>query len=141
MSSQTLWLIAASLLAGLEMLTGTFYLLAVAIGLASAALAAWLGFGFAIQAICAALIGLIAVAALKLWQQQHGNSPDEVSSDIGQRVEIVAWQNERHARVRYRGTLWDAELAAGTETGLSDYTIVATQGNSLILNHPPLRHS
>lgn len=139
MSSQTLWLIAALLLAGFEMLTGTFYLLAVAIGLISAALAAWLGFGFAVQALTAAVIGLAAVAGLRRWQLQRNSSPVDVSSDIGQRVEIVQWQDERHARVRYRGTLWDAELAASTETGLNDYLIIATQGNSLILDHPPLR--
>jgi membrane protein implicated in regulation of membrane protease activity len=141
MSLQTLWLLAALLLAGLEMLTGTFYLLAVAIGLASAALAAWLGFSFTVQALSAGLIGLVAVAALRRWQSQHNSPPAEISSDIGQHVEIVEWQDARRARVRYRGTLWDAELAADTETGLNDYLIIATRGNSLILNHSPLRHS
>ncbi|MFC7421245.1 NfeD family protein [Iodobacter arcticus] len=141
MSLQTLWLIAALLLAGLEMLTGTFYLLAVAIGLASAALAAWLGFSFTVQALSAGLIGLVAVAILRRWQRQHTSAPAEISSDIGQHVEIVAWQGERRARVRYRGTLWDAELATDSETGQNDYLIIATQGNSLILNHSPLRHS
>ncbi|AZN36492.1 NfeD family protein [Iodobacter ciconiae] len=141
MSLITLWLIAAALLAGLEMLTGSFYLLAIAIGLASAAFTAWLGFNFTVQTSTAALVGLIAVAALRQWQSKHDSSPEEISSDIGQHVEIVAWQGERHARVRYRGTLWDAELAAGSETGLSHYIIIATQGNSLILNHSPLRHT
>ncbi|NHQ86219.1 NfeD family protein [Iodobacter sp. HSC-16F04] len=141
MSSTTLWLIMAAILAGLEMLTGTFYLLAVATGLISAALAAWLGFGFAAQASSAALIGLLAVATLRQWHSTRKASPEQISSDIGQLVEIVEWQGERRARVRYRGTLWDAELAADADTGLNNYTIIATQGSSLILNHLPLRHS
>jgi len=140
MSLQTLWLIAALLLAGFEMLTGTFYLLAIALGLLSAAGMAFFGLTFTIQAITAALVSLLAVAVLTHWQSTRTPPPEEISSDIGQHVTIVEWQGERRARVRYRGTLWDAELAADTPTGLDEYIIIATHGNSLTLNHSPLRH-
>jgi membrane protein implicated in regulation of membrane protease activity len=141
MSSPSLWLIAAFLLAGLEMLTGTFYLIAVATGLLLGALTAFLGFSFSLQAIAASLLSLTTVIALHYWKKQQAPATPESSSDIGQNVLIVKWEGERRARVRYRGTLWDAELAAEAPTGLEHYFIIAMQGNVLTLHHQPMGHS
>lgn len=139
MSLLTLWLISALLLAGLEMLTGTFYLLAVATGLLCAALLAWLGAPLAWQVVSAALVGVLAVVSLHLWYKKQPAPAADIGSDIGQLVEIASWQDERRARVRYRGTLWDAELESGAEGGQHSYMIAATEGSLLILKNSPQR--
>jgi len=136
MSTPAYWLVAALLLAGLEMLSGTFYLLAIAAGLACGALAAWLGAEISTQIVCAALVSLAAVFLLHRWKKQHLPKPEANGAlEIGRRVSIHQWQDERHARVNYRGTQWDGALAEGAQSGLSHYYIVAVQGTTLILHH------
>lgn len=136
MSIPAYWLVAALLLAGLEMLSGTFYLLAIASGLACGALAAWLGGNLSIQITTAAIVGLLAVIGLHRWKKKH-LPPAEAngSMEIGRRVSIAQWLDERHARVNYRGTQWDGELAEGAKAGQTHYYIVAVEGTTLILHH------
>jgi membrane protein implicated in regulation of membrane protease activity len=136
MSIPAYWLVAALLLAGLEMLSGTFYLLAIASGLACGGLAAWLGADPSIQMICAALVSLAAVVLLHHWKKRHLPKPEANGSlEIGRRVSIDQWLDERHARVNYRGTQWDGELAEGAQSGQNHYFIVALRGTTLILHH------
>lgn len=68
-SPTTFWLILALILAGLEMLSGTFYLLAISVGMACGALAAWIGLSLPTQMIIAAIVGIIAVIALHRWRR------------------------------------------------------------------------
>lgn len=139
MSHATLWLTLALILAGLEMLSGTFYLLAIAIGLSSGAIAAWLNAPLSVQAALAAIISVIAALALRQWKSQHIPTPKKSDDafDIGQRVHIIEWKSERLARVQYRGCQWDAELNSNAQTGLHDYFITRVQANTLILDHTP----
>lgn len=64
-SPATLWLTLALVLAGLEMFSGTFYLLALAIGLASGALAAWINLPFPVQTSIVAIVSVIAAILLR----------------------------------------------------------------------------
>lgn len=135
MSDASYWLIAALILAGLEMLSGTFYLLAIAIGFASGALAAWAGQGLALQIVLVAIVGVIAVIALHRWKNTHLPAPEANGAmEIGQRVKVLEWLDERHARVQYRGTQWHAELASDAITNLDDYFITAVHGNTLVIH-------
>jgi membrane protein implicated in regulation of membrane protease activity len=112
-----IWWLAAVVLVIAEMNSGTFYLLAVAFGLASAGLAAFLGMAWSGQVAIAALLCTVSVAGI--YRLKRGQGPDLEKSnhayDIGQSVQTVQWSDERHARVSYRGAEWDAELA-GTAT-------------------------
>lgn len=141
-SLATFWLILALALAGLEMLSGTFYLLAVAIGVASGALAAWLGLAPTTQTVVVAIVGVVAVAVLHRWRKTHLPPPEvNASMEIGQRVRILEWIDTNHARVQYRGSQWNSELSADAEPGHSDYFIVAVRGSTLVLHHQPLEQS
>ncbi|UXY14413.1 NfeD family protein [Chitiniphilus purpureus] len=140
MSILTAWLVTALALAGLEMLTGTFYLLAIAIGMLFGALASWLGAPLALQFVVASLCALGAVAALRQWKrrQQPVGTDAGQSLDIGQRVSIETWLDATHARVRYRGSHWQAQLRAPLTAPLTEpLYIVAQQGNTLILDTVP----
>ena len=63
MEASTIWWLAAGAVVVAELLTGTFYLLMVALGLVAAALAAHLGLASALQMVSAAIVGGGAVVA------------------------------------------------------------------------------
>jgi membrane protein implicated in regulation of membrane protease activity len=133
------WLGAAGALVVLELLSGTFYLLMIAIGLAFGALAALLGAGFAAQTIVAAAVGVLATGLLhrsRLARTGKGSPARDrnVILDIGQRVEVPAWQ-DGHARVMYRGALWDVELGQGARPEAGSFRIVEVQGSRLIVSN------
>ncbi|MDZ4200537.1 MAG: NfeD family protein [Gallionella sp.] len=109
------WWLAAVLLVIAEMFSGTFYLLAVALGLVAAGVAAFLGIGWGGQTLAAALLCSASVMAVYRWKQKglpkHKHEHANLANEIGQPVHVVHWLDERHARVSYRGAEWDAELA------------------------------
>lgn len=142
MADWSFWLVAAGATVILELCSGTFYLLMIAIGLTSGALAALLGFGMATQTLFAALVGVAATVLLrrsrfgKLMDNTEAARDPNVNMDIGQTVHVPAWQDGA-ARVMYRGALWDVELETGTEAGSSaapgQYTIREVRGSRLIV--------
>lgn len=131
------WLVAAGVLVVLELFTGTFYLLMIAIGLAFGALAALAGASGPLQTIAAGVVGVIATGLLhrsRLGRPAKSNPARDhnVNLDIGQHVTVAAW-NEGRARVMYRGALWDVELGQGATAQAGDFRIVEVQGSRLIV--------
>ncbi|MQA36634.1 NfeD family protein [Rugamonas aquatica] len=142
MADWSFWLVAAGATVILELFSGTFYLLMIAIGLTSGALAALLGFGMATQTLLAAVVGVAATVLLrrsrfgKLENRTEAARDPNVNMDIGQTVHVPAWQDGA-ARVMYRGALWDVELetgaAAGSGAAPGQYTIREVRGSRLIV--------
>lgn len=137
MSDWAFWLWAAGVTAVLELLTGTFYLLMIAIGLAAGGIVALLGVGAPLQTVAAAVVGVLATGLL--WRSKVGKPKNtdaafdpNVNMDIGQTVNVPAWQNGA-ARVMYRGALWDVELMAGSPQQAGVYTIREVRGSRLIV--------
>jgi membrane protein implicated in regulation of membrane protease activity len=133
------WLAAAGVLVILELFTGTFYLLMIAIGLAVGGIVAVLGAGGPAQTIAAAAIGVLATALLHRSRfgrpARHEPARDRnVNLDIGQRVTVPAWEHGR-ARVMYRGALWDVELGQGATPQAGDFRIVEVQGSRLVVSN------
>ena len=60
--------------------------------------------------------------------------PPQPSLDIGQTVRVETWNADGTARVNYRGTTWDAELATPDVPHAATMYIVATRGSRLILS-------
>lgn len=138
MSDTMSWLVAAGVLVVLELFSGTFYLLMIAVGLAAGALAALAGLGGPLQTIAAALVGVVATAVLhrsRFGHSRRGNAARDpnMNIDIGQRVEVDRWQ-DGHARVKYRGALWDVELGPGAHAQPGTFKIVEVQGSRLIVS-------
>jgi membrane protein implicated in regulation of membrane protease activity len=134
------WLVAAGVLVILELFTGTFYLLMIAIGLAAGALVALAGPGVPAQAIVAAVVGVLATGLLHRSRFGHPARTDaqrdrNVNLDIGQRVTVPAWDNGR-ARVMYRGALWDVELTHGVPPHAGEFRIVEVHGSRLVVANP-----
>ena len=139
LSASTFWWVAAGVAVAVELATGTFYLLMIALGLAGAAVVAMLGLGSVTQVICAALIGGGATA---VWHWRRFNQPHsaparenrDVNLDIGERVTVGAWAADRTARVPYRGSLWTARLAPGATASPGEFIVAAVEGNWLVLS-------
>jgi membrane protein implicated in regulation of membrane protease activity len=137
------WLIAAGVAVTVELFIGTFYLLMIAIGLAFGALAAALGLALPIQTLVAAAVGVAATVGLrrsrygKLGAQVEAERDPNVNLDIGQTVNVPAWQ-DGVARVMYRGALWDVELdrsagVAPASAAPGQYIIREVRGSRLIV--------
>ena len=60
MADWTGWFIAGGLVLILELFSGTFYLLMIAIGMSAGALAALAGANGPLQGLCAAVVGVVA---------------------------------------------------------------------------------
>jgi membrane protein implicated in regulation of membrane protease activity len=134
----TFWWVAAGIAVAAELGTGTFYLLMIALGLAAAAVAAQVGVDVTAQLTVAALVGGGATVAWHLRRaRQRSDEPAatnrDVNLDIGDRIHVERWTDERTARVRHRGTEWTARLAPGAEARGGEHIVSAVEGNWLIL--------
>lgn len=141
MDASTAWWIGAGILLALEMTTGTFYLVMLALGMAAAALAAHGGWGLSAQISVAAVVGLVAVAVwhrVRIQQRQAqglstARAERSVNLDIGEELQIEAWSPEGQASVRYRGAQWTAVLRAGQAATPGRHRVVELSGNRLVV--------
>lgn len=107
------WLLAGLLLVVVELMTGTFYLLILGLAAGIGSLIAFLDQPFWMQALIAAIAAIIGgVLVYRYHSAANATSPKDTANDIGQTVTIESWVSEpqRVARVRHRGTIWDAEV-------------------------------
>lgn len=133
MTPAIFWMIAAGTLVAIELATGTVYLLLIAVGLALGALAAWLGGSITTQILVAAFCGLGAVFA---WRTVRINHPEVETSphlDVGERVEVTEWAENRTASVQYRGANWQARAADGSPLQPGTHRVADVSGNVLVL--------
>lgn len=132
-----LWLGAAALFLLMEMATGTFYLLLVALGFAASGAAAYLGTTPVIQLVSGMVVALLGLALLHRYRKSKGytatESDADVVPDIGKRVMVDAWNAHRAAKVFYRGANWTALLDEGEPMLSGEHYIHAVRGLTLIL--------
>jgi membrane protein implicated in regulation of membrane protease activity len=141
-SPSSLWWIATGALVAVELATGTFYLLMLAIGTAAAGIAAWAGLPTSGQFIAAALIGGGAVAA---WHLKRSRSPPaqdagsnrDVNLDVGQTVQVPNWTQPRATRIVYRGCEWSVRYVGEGLPMPGAYRIRAVEGSELMLERAP----
>ena len=137
MEAYWIWWLVALVLVIAEMSSGTFYLIAVAFGLAVAGIVAYMGVSWSGQAAVAAALCSASVAGIYRWNKQHARPHENANfaNDIGQTVRVASWSDERHARVSYRGAEWDAELAgkAVTNAARQAWRIKEIVGTRLII--------
>jgi membrane protein implicated in regulation of membrane protease activity len=127
------WAIGGLALAIAELLSGTFYLLMLALAAFGAAAAAYLGFGFGAQIVVAAVVSAGGCYGVHLYRAKN-RSAQMPSIDAGMPASFEQWLDPaaRLARVRYRGASWDAQVegAEALEPGSALY-VVNTNGNTL----------
>ena len=138
MSDSTLWWLLAGSAVALELFTGTFYLLMLAVGLAAGAVAAHMGVGTVAQMVTAAVVGSAAVAACYLVKRRRPSDPSvramrSVNLDIGELIQIDEWQSDGTASVRYRGAQWTAIQRPGNAPTPGAYRVAELVGNRLLV--------
>lgn len=136
MDESTVWWLMAAALVALELFTGTFYLLMLAVGLAAGALAAHLGLSFSGQLVAAAVIGAAAVVIGHLQRRKRKGDPSirslrSVNLDVGETLHVDNWQSDGTASVRYRGAQWTAVLEQGQVGEAGNYRVTELVGNRL----------
>lgn len=139
MSDSTLWWLAAGALIAVELVTGTFYLLMLSVGMIAAALAAHAGVGTIGQWVIAAVVGSSTVL---VWRGIKKSRPQaapaqanrDVNMDIGATVHVASWHEDGTCSLKYRGAQWEAALMPGElATGSGSYTIAEVIGSRLML--------
>jgi membrane protein implicated in regulation of membrane protease activity len=139
MEWSTVWWLLTGAAVAAELLTGTFFLLMLALGLAAGAVAAHLGGGIATQLVSAAVVGGGAVVAWHKWRKMHrttlpASANQDVNLDIGQTVQVDQWNADGTAHVKYRGADWTVALTNPNPSAPAGaYRIVAVQGSRLIV--------
>ena len=139
MNESSIWWLLAGAAVAVELMTGTFYLLMLAVGLMAGAIAAHLGLSLSGQMVIAAIVGGGAVAA---WHWQRRKSPPalpananpDVLLDIGEPVHVGRWNADGTASVKFRGAHWTAIAAHPDELqSPGNFRIREMQGNRLVI--------
>ena len=133
MSALWVWWIAAAVLIGAELVTGTFYLLAVGAAFAIGGAAAMVGLSMPVQLTIAGVAGVLLVWVAHHWRQTRAPSAPQPSLDLGQTVRVQGWNPDGTARVSYRGSQWNAELATPDTPRAETMFIVGTRGSVLVV--------
>ena len=133
MATYWYWWGLAAVLVGAELVTGTFYLAALAVAFGVGGVVAWFGGPFSAQLLIAGALSVAGTFAAHRWRLRRGAAPPDESLDVGQTVRIAAWKDDGTARVIYRGTQWDAELATPASARAETMVIVGTRGSRLII--------
>lgn len=132
-STSVIWLILALIMGGIEMMTGSFYLLMVALGCAGAAVVAWLDYAFAWQLFTAALLTVVGAMAVNRFRQRFSPATDTVQHpDVDRVIQIEQVSADGTAQVRYRGAVWTALAKDGVLTP-GRWRIVTLDGPRLIV--------
>ena len=121
-----------------EVMTGTFYLLLVALGLAAAGIAAAMAAALQWQLVACGVVALVGLGVLRGTGVLKKREVDaarnaDVNLDIGQSVQVEEWSAQGTARVWYRGAHWQAELASGETAAPGVYVITEVRGTRLVL--------
>jgi membrane protein implicated in regulation of membrane protease activity len=133
MTQYWFWWILATILVGAELVTGTFYLLAVGIAFAFGGVAALMGASTPMQLLTAGVLAVVGTVIANRWRRRRGESPALPGLDVGRSVQVETWHADGTARVLYRGTHWDGIAATKDTPHRHTMYIVATRGSTLVL--------
>lgn len=139
MDDSTLWWLLTGTIVVTELLTGTFYLLMLALGGAAGALAAHIGLGQTAQTVIAAVVGGGAVVLCYWYRRRRPGDPParadrSVNLDIGEIVQIESWNPDGTASVRYRGAQWTAIHRPGTTPRIGAHRVAELVGSRLLVD-------
>lgn len=139
MEASTLWWILAGITIVAELLTGGIYLLMMALGLASGAIAAHMGLGTTAQICVAAAVGVLSVLLCRRIRGRRipelpASANPDLNLDIGETVHVPEWSSDGTARIPYRGSQWTVVLRAGSMPTAGLHRIIAVHGNRLTVD-------
>lgn len=139
MAPSTFWWLLAAAAIALELASGTVYLLLMSVGFAGAAVAAHLGAGLTAQILVAAAVGagsVLAWYAVRRRRRAAGRSPERpaLDLDVGEVVQVPAWNADGTATVRYRGAAWTALARPGAAAAPGPHRVAEIVGSRLLVD-------
>jgi len=145
MAQWMMWMAVAGALVTLEIFSGSFYLLMIAVGAGAGAIAAYAGLDTPMQLVVAAVGGIGATIALNRSKLGKGSRlvaarDPNINLDVGQRITIDVWQHpvggRATARARYRGALWNVEYIGADVPQAGVHEIREIRGSCLLVLTP-----
>ena len=138
MAESTLWWLLAGAAIVAELVTGTFYLLMLALGFAAAALAVYAGGSTVVQTLVASVVGGGAVVVWHRVRSKHpknlpASANPDVNLDIGETVQVEAWNPDGTAQVHYRGANWTVLHRVGSVPTSGPHRVAEVIGNRLLV--------
>ena len=139
MVDSTIWWLCVGAAVAVELVTGTFYLLMLAVGLAAAAVAAHLGAGSVFQLLVAAVVGGGSVVGWHLRQGRRAAAPPasanrDVNLDVGETVYVDEWGADGTANVKYRGANWTVVHRSGNAPSTGAHRVAEVVGSRLLVD-------
>jgi len=142
MEYATSWWVIAGTLVLLELMTGSFYLLMLALGAGVGALCAYSNVSPALQLVCAALSASAFVFVCYLLRRRKktraGEGNRDINLDIGETVNVERWDADGTAQVRYRGAQWTVVASDGQASPSTLYCglhrIIQVNGSRLVVD-------
>lgn len=139
MEESTIWWLLAGGMVVAELITGTFYLLMVALGLAAAALVAHAHLPLTGQIVTAAVVGGGAVVAWHFAKRRRPGDPSaradrSVNLDVGETIVIDSWNADGTTTVKYRGATWTAIHRPGVTPSIGAHRVAELVGSRLLVD-------
>ena len=144
MADWVYWFAVAGVLVAVEIFTGTFYLLMLALGLVAGGIVALTGLGIVFQFAAAGIIGAVVTLLLNRSRfgarnRRHHTHDPNVNMDIGKNLVVSEWHavpgGSSQSRVSYRGAMWDVELGKGGNASPGMFVIREVRANRLIVEN------
>lgn len=137
METQYWWWLLALGLGIAEILTGTFYLIVLAIACVIGGVTALVGLPSTWQLLLTAVCAFGGWGLLLYYRSKGGaGAAGEMRLDVGQQLRIIEWQEPRRTQVRYRGAQWPVELAPDAQVEVAipgQFVITKVEGGRLIV--------
>lgn len=139
METSTIWWLLTGITIAAELLTGSIYLLMIALGLATAAITAHLGWSLPAQISTAAIVGALSVVVCRRLRGRRmpelpASANPDLNLDIGETLHVPEWNSDGTARIPYRGSQWTVVLRAGSMPAPGLYRVIEVQGNRLVVD-------
>ena len=140
MTLTTIWWVLAGLAVVAQLMTGTFHVLMLAAALAAGALTAMLGGSLSLQLLAVAVVGAGAVVAWYFARKGRPTEPPaeanrDVIMDIGETVQVEAWNPDGTATTRYRGAQWTVFHRPGETPQPGAHRVAEVIGSRLLVDH------
>ncbi len=138
MAHSTIWWVLAGLVVTAELVTGTFYLLMISLGMVAAALAAHMGASMVAQCVVGALVGGGATFAWHMYKIKQptaakAEANSDVNQDVGAVVHVDAWNADGSASIKYRGAQWAVMAAPGVAHAAGSFRVKEVVGSRLVV--------
>ncbi|NDP40504.1 MAG: NfeD family protein [Rhodoferax sp.] len=138
MAESTIWWLLAGSVIAVELLTGTFYLLMLSLGLVGGAIAAHLGATVPVQLVVAAVLGGGLVVAWRSYKKHQppalpAGANRDVNLDVGETLQVDAWNEDGTSTAKYRGAAWNVSLRPGAVSAPGLHRIVEVVGSRLVV--------